>query len=150
MSKYTKIVFTDIPEKYEPLLDLLEDVCVGIIPGDIRWIENNRKSNSGDIKDLLQPASFFTHHTKIKTLSWEIDNSYIPVNKTIIHAKQMMFKINQEKYNLLLDLWSEHEKSADSFKKKSDKNRVERNVNYYKIIKQPKFLSEIEIYSIIV
>ncbi len=61
----------------------------------------------------------------------------------------MAFKLNKEKYELLLDLWKDHEKSADSFKKKKDINLINGNKYYYEIIKKSDYLSLCEIHSII-
>ena len=41
----------EIPKKYEPLMDLLEDISVGIAE-DIRWIKDNRKHFIGKISSV--------------------------------------------------------------------------------------------------
>ncbi len=156
MSKYTKIVFTAVPEKYEPLLTLLKNISVGIVPGDINWVEKNRKSNSCELKELLVPENLFVYHVtnNQKPLSWDIP--YVPgaygvqnVNTRKIYASSMAFKLNKSLYDLLLDLWKDHEKPKDSFKKKIDQNRIGRNINFYEIFKKSDYLSTLDIYSII-
>jgi len=153
MSKYTKIVFTNIIEKYEPLLDLLEDISVGIVSGDIRWLKDNRKSNTCELKELLQPSTLFVGWIKNpeNKLSWDIpySNRYTFQNTVKTYAANIAFKIDKDKYNLLMELWADHEKPRDSFKKKLDQNRIELNIHYYNIIKKSDYLSLLDIHSII-